>query len=399
MKKRTIILFLIILLIGILLTGCSKTGGKGPLDNLGTMITDVLEAIFGAIGTNPTVWMKFMLFIGLFAGLYGILRNDKLKIVPERIDEKTLGILTFIIALAVASLTSQIWLINIFAMFQGIFLCIVFIIPAVAAGFFMRWVWKEGKKEGHSVLWWALVAWTWFICIVIWAKIPDVTSFIVASLDRVDLGLGFVTFSQDIIGYVATFGAIFSIIMIFASGLWGTAVKRSKRQTAYTTGRRAMKGPGRIARKIFKAQELIEPSQAIKNIQDKIKAALKKVDTAKAWQAPTTTAIEELEKQMNAIINSRINAIQAYQKAFRINPGNAKKGDINKMTTALAAVEDKLEKLTEELDKVFGFTGTEAAAVTNRTDALNTAQDRLKTLRSNINTLDAEIYNVEGLLE
>jgi hypothetical protein len=392
MKKRTIFLFILILLIGVFLTGCQKLEpGKG-IGSIGDMITGVLEAIFGAISTSPTVWMKFMLFIAVFAALYGIVR--KIPKIEDRIDEKTLGILSFVVALATASLTSNAWLVAVFSLFQGAILAILFLIAPVATLFFMRHVWIQAKKEGHSVLMWFLVACAWTGNIIIWANMPVVTTFVAQSLGRVDLGLGFASFTENMIGYISIFGLIFAIIMIFASGAWERAGLRSSRRSAHRKGRGAMKGPGDLAQIYFGKEELVKPDDMINNVKTNIKAAVTKAGKKTGGQAPIKAALSELDTGMNAILASRLQAEREYIKAFGIDPKRAKKANMNAISKAHGNAIAQQNVVETQLTNALAAPDPKV-----RRTALTNALSGLATLKTRITELDTAIHRVEGLLQ
>lgn len=200
MKKAGILIILSVFLIGILAgvvnaensyqtwlekmtaknpqsqTRTTTESAKGVFSSVIGIFGSVLGSLFKAINDEPGGWLRFLIFIAICATMFRVL---KIKAVAGILDDKTAGILSFVIAFATAAVMPENWLFYLVYMYGGLTLIIALAIPLLI-GFWQtkELITKEVSKPVLAVL---LIAWAAYL-FLIWTIYATISTAVTNTL-------------------------------------------------------------------------------------------------------------------------------------------------------------------------------------------------------------------------
>lgn len=393
MKNRTIFLFLSVIVIGLLLAGCTKYNPNtsslagGGIDTLGTMVQDVVGGLFNAISQNPFIWLKLFLFIIIFATLYSVL--TKLDSVEEYLDNKAIGILSFVLALAVAAISPDAWIMNLVAAYGGIiFAALYLILPGIMAYITYEKVYKDDERS-KTLFWWILTFIMWIAGLTIWSQTQQALTTTLAMPGAAAM-TQLVDFSQTTAGYLIIIGLIYSVIMMWKCGFIKQAQQgthaRTRRQEAGATLR------GREQDITARTYNITTPyNETITHIATGLAATGR---TAVAdMQTAANAALTIVQGTLENAMENRRTAVQQLKQSFNLHHGDATEAQITALETNRDRASGQLGSAIVNLQDA--SSGTTVANIRRN---LTTARTHLVNFRREMNTLDIDINSVERLL-
>ncbi len=237
--KKAILLFILCVFLtsvfAIAVHAASNNLVTGALEKFGSILELILGGVFVAIAKKPDIWLRMLLFVGIFAVLFKVLQYaDKHQ---QIFDKKTAGILAFVLSFATASITPTNWLIFALSMWSGIIIAAIIAIPAI-----LLLVFSIDCLHGEKVKWRilaAIVMWLFYIALVstiaVW-----VTSTAQRALGPTNMWdvMETAVILQGVVEIIMIVGII-SIILLGLSLLLGTEEGRA---TVTTTGKAIGKG-------------------------------------------------------------------------------------------------------------------------------------------------------------
>lgn len=111
--------------------GSSQSAAKMAITTISDVlkiIEGILGTVFSMISTTPSVWLKVMFFIAIYAILFQVLT---IKATEKIIDRKTAGILGFVLAFGSVAIMPSEWLYLILNMYSGLIMTLILLLPLI----------------------------------------------------------------------------------------------------------------------------------------------------------------------------------------------------------------------------------------------------------------------------
>ena len=388
MKKKTMLIILSLLILSMFATSAMAFQPKdqGMFTKFFNEIRIAVQSIFGEIGTNPGIWLRVMLFAVIFAILYGVFTRDELGI-NDHLDNKTIGILAFVIALATAALSKENWIVNIFSMYQGVLLAILYLFIPLVSLFFGYLLWKSDEYSDSWFAWFIMLI-VVLVNMVIWSEMNLITEG-VATWQRLGLNLKLLGFTESLVGWIIFIGAGFVVFMLIKSGWWAKKVEESEKEGRKKGARK------RLSEKKEKRsfwEKISGGGKQLKQLPDTentTNTLLGYIDTAKT-RSVSADRTEILSDMVNALkkitelrtqlveIRDVIEDVKKSHKELEDDDKTALQPEIDNLDTKTRAIAGKINEIRTKCSSIKATSSDRA--VTNALNAAETKTTELLTL-------------------
>jgi len=337
MKKKFMLLFILGLFVISIMAGVvhaqtdSQVGMlKRPLQMFGSLLETVVGGIFDAITEKPDIWMRFLMFIGIYAVLFMALNSTPAQ---QTIDRKTAGIIGFVLAFGTVAIMPVAWLIAALSVWGGLIMAVLIAVPAI-----LLLAFTIGVLRGKEHIAWKIItiilAWLIYIALVstvsgalIHKATTATTTAPSTFIESFDNAMYRAQTFQFVIDIVMIIGLV-SIIALFLSLLFGT-----------TGGRTLVADSAKWAGKRFDKLPLI--------------GWMSRTGSRFGSEYTISSLIEEYEKYRQDITGIKRLAKQSTKEQCKTEINNLYNGftKLNKQqeATLITAVEEIIEGLDDEL--------------------------------------------------
>jgi len=193
----------------------TTTAVIGTIGDALTLIEGIIAKIFMMISVAPSVWIRVMFFIAIFAVIFKILQ---MKTMVHILDRKTAGILGFVVAFATAALTPEVWLYLALNMYSGLIMTVILAIPLVFGALMTRNAIRAKPKALEMIL--LIIGWIFYLFILS-------TAF--SALSTIGLEVG------GWLGFFQTMAFLIAIVMIIIC-IWVAASGKGNQPVSKVTG-------------------------------------------------------------------------------------------------------------------------------------------------------------------
>jgi len=377
MKKKTMLIILSLLILSMFATSAMAFQPKdqGMFTKFFNEIRIAVQSIFGEIGTNPGIWLRVMLFAVIFAILYGVFTRDELGI-NDHLDNKTIGILAFVIALATAALSKENWIVNIFSMYQGVLLAILYLFIPLVSLFFGYLLWKSDEYSDSWFAWFIMLI-VVLVNMVIWSEMNLITEG-VATWQRLGLNLKLLGFTESLVGWIIFIGAGFVVFMLIKSGWWAKKVEESEKEGRKKGARK------RLSEKKEKRsfwEKISGGGKQLKQLPDTentTNTLLGYIDTA--ILSDMVNALKKITELRTQLVEIRdvIEDVKKSHKELEDDDKTALQPEIDNLDTKTRAIAGKINEIRTKCSSIKATSSDRA--VTNALNAAETKTTELLTL-------------------
>lgn len=397
MKKASLLIILGILIMSVM-AGTAYAAGEeklliSTLASFGKLTESVLGGVFKSITANPDVWMKFLMFVGIYATLMLILQTKAAK---QYIDRKTAGILGFVLAFGTVAVMPSEWIIAALSIWGGIIMSALIAAPAI----FLISITIAVLRDRSTHMAWKvialIIAWGLFIWIV-----ASVTGTLLSATNVPTTPYGAINAAMyraqtyTLVVQLVMLTGIIAIIVLIISLLLGTAGGRDlTRDFAEGVGKRFDKMPliGNIWGKGI-TEDLGPAIVEAEEIEAQLKNALTQANASDAIKY--NRAIFQAETSATQLINDQLHNVEyAVNELSNLNANKTEIRDAQKklkfIQTSANIILTETEGLKNMLTPKGGAGAIDWKKITSETNAIiSTATEIKKKIEEIEKTYDA----------
>ncbi len=368
-------------------TGVSGTFGK-VFEKVLKGVEGIIGSLFTAVSKSPFVWLRFLLFVVIFAVLH--YSTKKLQM----FDDKTSAIVSFVISFATVAITPAWLLVGVVSVYGGLILLGLIVLPL----FFLVNVTRTARKNRMN-LFFLFLMWAVFAALV--ASINQTTDtikgpFITGPIlqgpfieeKAIPSLLGVVETVLEFIVLGSVLTALVLLIWFLFSGTSGAAVPAGAAGAGGGFFDKWAK-PLKYSFKKFWEPTLAQEFASIANIRAECQSASKHTSDFKDYLKNALNEVNTLAKTTSDIKN-RIGELLAYKDKFTTAADKAVVGDLNSFAKSMSSELKQMKKDLTDASNEANYAGAKTS--------IDAALDKLNEFETNLKALEGLEKKLESII-